>query len=41
MGRLVARQGAELVGYSFLAELGFLGGAKRIGPGKVHALLAF
>ncbi len=41
VGRLVARQGAELVSYSFLAELSFLGGAKRLGPGKVHALLTF
>jgi adenine phosphoribosyltransferase len=41
VGRLVARQGAELVSYSFLVELGFLGGAKRLGPGKVHSLIAY
>ncbi len=41
VGRLVARQGAELVSYSFLVELSFLNGAKRLGPGKVHALLRF
>ncbi len=41
VGRLVARQGATLVAYSFLAELSFLSGAKRLGPGKVHALLSF
>ncbi len=41
VGRLVARQGAELVSYSFLAELSFLGGAKRLGPGKVHALIRY
>ncbi len=41
VGRLVARQGAALVAYSFLAELSFLGGAKRLGPGKVHSLLTF
>jgi adenine phosphoribosyltransferase len=41
VGRLVARQGAELVSYSFLVELGFLNGAKRLGPNKVHALLSY
>jgi adenine phosphoribosyltransferase len=39
VGRLVARQGAELVGYSFLLELSFLHGARRVGPRKVHSLL--
>ena len=41
VGRLVTRQGAELVSYSFLVELGFLNGAKRLGPGKVHSLLSY
>ena len=41
VGRLVARQGAELVAYSFLVELGFLHGARRLGAGKVHALLRY
>lgn len=41
VGRLVTRQGAELVSYSFLVELGFLHGAKRLGAGKVHALLSY
>jgi adenine phosphoribosyltransferase len=41
VGRLVANQGAELVGYAFLLELGFLHGARRIGPEKVHALLKY
>jgi adenine phosphoribosyltransferase len=41
VGRLVARQGAELVSYSFLVELSFLSGAKRLGPGKVHALVTY
>jgi adenine phosphoribosyltransferase len=41
VGRLVARQGAELVAYSFLVELSFLNGARRLGPGKVHSLLKF
>jgi adenine phosphoribosyltransferase len=41
VGRLVARQGAELVGFAFLLELGFLHGARRLGAGKVHALLQY
>ncbi len=41
VGRLVARQGAELVSYSFLVELGFLHGARRLGAEKVHKLLSF
>jgi adenine phosphoribosyltransferase len=41
VGRLVTRQGAELVAYSFLVELSFLGGAKRLGARKVHALLTY
>jgi adenine phosphoribosyltransferase len=40
-GKLVARQGATVVGYSFLVELTFLHGAARIGPGQVHALLSY
>ena len=41
VGRLVTRQGAELCGYSFVVELSFLNGARRLGPDKVHALLSF
>jgi adenine phosphoribosyltransferase len=41
VGRLVTRQGAELAGYSFLMELGFLHGAKALGRDKVHALLTY
>ncbi len=41
VGRLVARQGAEIVAYSFLVELSFLHGAKRLGADKVHALLSY
>ncbi|HTN50975.1 MAG TPA: adenine phosphoribosyltransferase [Anaeromyxobacter sp.] len=41
VGRLVARQGAELVAYAFLAELTFLHGARRLGPDKVHPLIRF
>jgi adenine phosphoribosyltransferase len=40
-GKLVARQGATVVGYSFLVELTFLHGAKRLGHDKVHALLSY
>lgn len=41
VGRLVARQGAELVAYAFLVELSFLHGARRLGADKVHALLSY
>jgi adenine phosphoribosyltransferase len=41
VGRLVTRQGAELVAYTFLVELGFLHGARRLGAGKVHALISY
>jgi adenine phosphoribosyltransferase len=41
VGRLVARQGAELVAYSFLVELSFLHGARRLGGAKVHALITY
>ena len=41
VGRLVARQGGDLVAYSFLVELSFLNGARRLGPEKVHALLRY
>jgi adenine phosphoribosyltransferase len=40
-GRLIARQGGVLVGYSFLAELCFLNGARRLGGDKVHSLIKF
>jgi adenine phosphoribosyltransferase len=41
VGRLVTRQGAELVGFAFLLELAFLRGARRLGAAKVHALLQY
>ena len=41
VGRLVTRQGAELAGYSFVVELSFLNGARRLGPDKVHALVKY
>ena len=41
VGRLVARQGGQLVAFSFLVELGFLHGARRLGPERVHSLLTY
>ena len=41
VGRLVVRQGARLVGYSFLLELSFLHGARRLGERNVHALVRY
>ena len=41
VGKLVTRQGADLVGFAFLIELAFLHGARRLGAGKVHALLQY
>ena len=41
VGRLVARQGATLVGYAFVVELAFLHGARRLGEAKVDALVTF
>jgi adenine phosphoribosyltransferase len=41
VGRLVARQGAELVAYSFLVELSFLHGARKLGEAKVHSLITY
>jgi adenine phosphoribosyltransferase len=41
VGRLVARQGAELVGYAFVVELAFLQGAGRLGEVKVDSLVTF
>lgn len=37
--KLTTQLGGELVGFSFLMVLGFLDGAKRLGPDRVHALL--
>ena len=41
VGRLVARQGAQLVAYAFLVELSFLNGARKLGPQNVHALIRY
>jgi adenine phosphoribosyltransferase len=40
-GRLIERQGAVRVGYSFVVELTFLGGGARLGAAGVHALLRY
>jgi adenine phosphoribosyltransferase len=40
-GRLVTRQGAEVLGYTFVIELGFLNGAERLGREKVHTLVRY
>ena len=41
VGRLVARQGAQLVAYSFMVELSFLNGARRLGEQNVHSLIRY
>jgi len=41
VGRLVTRQGADLVGYAFVVELSFLHGTRRLGAGKVDSLVTF
>jgi adenine phosphoribosyltransferase len=41
VGKLVERQGGQLLGYSFVVELAFLGGAKRLGAQRVHSLLRY
>ena len=41
VGRLVARQGAELAGYAFVVELPFLDGKKRLGASRVDSLVTF
>src|SRR5512141_2833461 len=41
VGRLVTNQGADLVGFAFLLELGFLHGARRLGEHEVHALVRY
>src|SRR5512147_995201 len=40
-GKLVAAQGGTLAGFSFLVELGFLDGARRLGPERVHSLIKY
>jgi adenine phosphoribosyltransferase len=41
VGKLLRRQQAELVAYSFLVELTFLKGAARLGADRVHSLLRY
>ena len=38
-GSLIQRLGGAVVGYSFVIELGFLGGRKRLAPSQVHSLI--
>jgi adenine phosphoribosyltransferase len=38
---LVEQLGGDVVGCGFLIELGFLGGRRRLGERRVHALLAY
>ncbi len=40
-GALMTRLGAVVVGYSFVIELGFIGGRARLGAGKVHSLINY
>jgi len=40
-GKLVRARGVALVGYSFLIELAFLGGRKRLGAARIEALLRY
>ncbi len=40
-GRLVTRQGAELIGYAFVLELAFLHGSERLAGRAVHALVRY
>ena len=41
VGKLVTGQGADLIGFAFLLELGFLHGARRLGPHMVYSLLQY
>ena len=41
VGRLVVRQGGDLIGFAFLIELAFLHGARRLGGNKVHTVLRY
>jgi adenine phosphoribosyltransferase len=41
VGKLVTASGAELAGFSFLIELRFLNGMRRLGSHKVHTVLQY
>jgi adenine phosphoribosyltransferase len=41
VGRLLQRMGGEVLGFSFLLELGFLGGASKLAGGQVQALVKY
>lgn len=40
-GDLVRRAGGEIVGYSFLIELGHLRGRRRLGDAKIHSMVIY
>ena len=40
-GRLIGRCGAELIGYSFVAELDFLGGRSKLQGARLFSLLHY
>ena len=41
VGALVEELGGQVVGYSFLIELAFLGGASKLAPAKVQSVLCY
>jgi len=41
VGRLVARQGAQVLEYAFVVELGFLKGRARLGQERVYSLIEY
>jgi adenine phosphoribosyltransferase len=41
VGRLVTRQGGEVVEFAFVVELAFLNGRKRLGEGRVFSLIQY
>jgi len=41
VGRLIARQGGEIAEFAFVVELGFLEGARRLGPDRVFSLVRY
>jgi adenine phosphoribosyltransferase len=40
-GKLVKQLDADLIGFAFLIELGFLEGRKRLDPHTIHSLLTY
>ncbi|HUF17048.1 MAG TPA: adenine phosphoribosyltransferase [Thermoanaerobaculia bacterium] len=39
--QLVGRLGAQLTGFAFVVELGFLSGRERLEPGTIHSILKY